>query len=222
MTLAFQGVRLPLARFTLTLDLLVETRALGVVGPSGAGKTSLLELLAGARRAPAGRITLDGTILDDARTRRHVPSRQRRIGYVPQDGGLFPHLNVRHNILYGARTPAAAPLADILEILEIRPLLDRAPQTLSGGEAQRVAIARALLSGPRLLLFDEPLAGLDAPLKARVLAHLERLRAAYAIPFIYVTHAEDEIRALCEHVLLLREGRLVAQGTPALLDTPPA
>lgn len=219
MTLAFAGVELPLARFTLTLDLAVEAQALGIVGPSGAGKTSLLELLAGARRPRHGRIVLDGTTLDDTASRVHVPSRQRRIGYVPQDGALFPHMSIRDNILYGAR---GAALDDIAATLGIAPLLDRRPRTLSGGEIQRVALARALMSDPALLLFDEPLAGLDAPLRARVLSHLEHVRRAFAIPFVYVTHAEDEIRTLCDRVLVLREGRVVAHGTPDILDGPRA
>ncbi len=218
MTLAFAGVRLPLARFALTLEGRYEADALGIVGPSGAGKTSLLELLAGARRPRAGRVTLGDTTLDDVAAGVHVPARRRRIGYVPQDGALFPHLDVRANILYGAR---GSDLGRVVDSLEIGGLLARRPHTLSGGEIQRVALARALMADPALLLFDEPLAGLDAPLRSRVLRHLQQVRDVYRLPFVYVTHAEDEIRALCDRVLVLREGCVVAEGPPAILDAGP-
>jgi len=159
----------------------------------------------------------------NARARIFVAPDQRAIGYVPQEGALFPHLNVRQNLLYGAHDPrntrksgGKTPAYEhVIEILEIAPLAERAIATLSGGEKQRVALGRALLSRPRLLLLDEPLAGLDAALKERLLPYLQKIRDEFGIPMIYVTHSSDEVMALCDEVLVLASGQIVRQGAPA-------
>ena len=157
-------------------------------------------------------------MLTDTAARREVPARDRRIGYVPQDGALFPHLSVRGNLLYrteaGDRRGHAFSIGQVVSVLEIEPLLDRGIGGLSGGEKQRVALARALLSSPRLLLLDEPLAALDEELKGRVLAYLRRVRDELQVPMLYVSHATDEVLALCDEALILERGRIVARGEP--------
>lgn len=218
MRLALRAIRLPLAGFELALDAELSVDVTALFGPSGAGKTALLDLVAGLRRAPSAWIALDGRVLTDTAAGYVLPARRRRIGYVPQDGALFPHLSVRRNLLYGHRPPPGEPapvtLQHVAEVLEIEPLLDRGIGALSGGERQRVALARALLSSPRLLLLDEPLAALDRPLKARILPYLKRVRAEFGVPMLYVTHDPDEVLALCEEVLVLERGKLVARGAP--------
>ena len=218
MRLALRAIRLPLAGFELAVDAELSVDVTALFGPSGAGKTALLDLVAGLRRAPSAWIALDGRVLTDTAGRYVLPARRRRIGYVPQDGALFPHLSVRRNLLYGHRPPAGEPgpvtLQHVAEVLEIEPLLDRGIGALSGGERQRVALARALLSSPRLLLLDEPLAALDRPLKARILPYLKRVRAEFGVPMLYVTHDPEEVLALCEEVLVLERGKLVARGAP--------
>ena len=209
-------VRLPLAHFTLEVDTEIVRDVTAVYGPSGAGKTTLLDLVAGLRRAPSVYIELDGRVLADTAARREVPARERRIGYVPQDGALFPHLSVRGNLLYGRKADPENAFAEehVIEVLDLGPLLDRGVERLSGGEKQRVALARALLSSPRLLLLDEPLAALDTERKERVLAYLRRARDEFRVPALYVSHSADEVRALCEEVLVLELGRVVARGAP--------
>ncbi len=219
MNLALSQIELPLAHFPLHIDAVLTARVTAIFGPSGSGKTSLIELIAGLRRPAKGTLTLDGTVLAEPATRRFVPPALRGIGYVPQDGALFPHLSVRANLLYGLKPDAsAAPsssLDHVVEVLEISPLLDRSPRALSGGEKQRVALGRALLAAPRLLLLDEPLASLDRALKKRLLTYLARIRDEFAVPMIYVTHAQDEVVALCDDVLLLNQGRLENRGAPS-------
>ena len=162
---------------------------------------------------------------------RDALARERRIGYVPQDMALFPHLTVRENLGYGAgrgkdaadggRTPVASnprlDFAHVVDILEIAPLLDRAPVSLSGGESRRVALARALVSAPVILLLDEPVAGLDQRLKDRILAYLERIRTELELPILYVTHEADEVMALCDEVLVIERGRIIERGAPSAL-----
>ncbi len=224
MTLTLTQLRLPLGAFTLELDATLPGRVTAIFGASGAGKTSLLELIAGLRRPAAGAIRLADTTLTDVATFTFVRPEHRAIGYVPQEGALFPHLSVRQNLLYGfasARTrPADLTLAHVTAVLEIDPLLERATATLSGGEKQRVALGRALLAAPRLLLLDEPLAGLDAPLRARLLPYLARVRDEFVIPMLYVTHSPDEVMALCDDVLVLTAGRITARDRPAELFQP--
>ena len=219
MTLRLHHVRLPLADFPLEMDATFDRPIVGVFGPSGAGKTSLLDLIAGLRRPVTGTVQLDGEILFDADRRLHLPPRRRHIGYVPQDLALFSHLNVRRNLVYGYDPARVAnglfSLGHVLEVMEIGLLLERDVTTLSGGEQQRVAFARAILSAPRLLLLDEPMSNLDSRLKKRLIPFLLRIRDEFHIPFIYVTHDADELVALCDEVKVMERGRLVQQGAPS-------
>jgi molybdate transport system ATP-binding protein len=212
-SLALEGLRAPLGPFALEIDALAAARVTAVFGASGAGKTSLLEIVAGLRRPAAGRVVLNGRLLDDAGGGLHVPPRLRRVGYVPQDDTLFPHLTVAANLAY-ARGASEAEREHVTRVLELEPLLSRKPAGLSGGERRRVALGRALLASPELLLLDEPLTGLDAPLKERVLAHLLRVREEFAVPALYVSHAPDEVLALADEVLVLSRGRVLLRGAP--------
>jgi molybdate transport system ATP-binding protein len=213
-SVVLEGVRAPLGPFTLDVDAAAAARVTAVFGASGAGKTSLLEIVAGLRRPAAGRVLLNGRVLDDASAGVHVPPRLRRVGYVPQDDTLFPHLSVQANLGY-ARASAAPAMARVADVLELGPFLSRRPAGLSGGERRRVALGRALLSAPEVLLLDEPLTGLDAPLKERVLSYLVRVRDEFAIPTLYVSHAADEVVALASEVLVLDRGAVVLRGAPA-------
>jgi molybdate transport system ATP-binding protein len=218
MRLVLSQLRYAVPGFALEVDAMLEGKIVSVFGPSGAGKTSLLELVAGLRVPASGRIELDGELLSDAERSRWVPARARGMGYVLQDQALFPHLSVRGNVLYGAhRTQAPIgpfTLEHVADVLEIGAFLDRRPATLSGGEGQRVALARALLSRPRLLLLDEPLSNLDEALRERSLALLRRVRDEFSVPMIYVSHRADEVMALCDSVFVLRGGRITDQGAP--------
>lgn len=225
MKLRLRDVRLPLAGFPLEVEAEISAPVTALYGPSGAGKTSLLDLIAGLRRPASAYVELNGRVLEDRARRVVVPARARRIGYVPQDGALFPHLSVRRNLLYGykgERSVLAVPA--VLEVLDLHPLVDRAIGSLSGGEKQRVALARALLSSPELLLLDEPLAALDTALKERIQEYLRRVRDELGVPMLYVTHSADEVFALCDEVLLLERGRIAGRGRPdelfAVADRP--
>ena len=196
-----------------------------IFGPSGSGKTSIINMIAGLVQPSSGRVDLDGTVLLDTATRQSVPVHKRRIGYVFQDGRLFPHLSVAHNIRFGARFAQAAPVAsesDVVDLLGLSSLMERLPGTLSGGERQRVALARALLSAPELILMDEPLAALDGPRKDEVLPYLEALRDTADIPILYVSHSVDEVARLAEHLILLRDGKVAQSGPTAQLLSDPA
>lgn len=189
-----------------------DARAVALVGPSGSGKTTLLEAMAGLRTPERGRIAVGSHVLFDSARGVSLKPRERRIGYVPQDLALFPHLSVRENILYGANRGARFPLDRVLTLLELSPLLDRRTQALSGGERQRVAIARALMSAPDLLLLDEPLAALHASLRARILEDLRRVRDELAMPLMYVSHDLAEVRVIADWVLVLDAGQLTQRG----------
>jgi len=214
-------LRVPLQRFALEVELESDARRIGIFGPSGAGKTTLLEALAGWRSGIEGRITIAGRTWFDSERGISMPLDARGIGYVPQEGLLFPHWSVRANVSAGlARAPGtdgerAALVRHVLGMLELEALAERSPATLSGGERQRVALARALCSGPELLLFDEPLGALDLPLRRRILPYLVRVTEEFGTPLLYVSHAATEVSVLCDEVLLLREGRVVARGRPA-------
>jgi molybdate transport system ATP-binding protein len=215
-------VQLELSSFPLEVAVLADRRVTGIFGPSGAGKTSLLEVVIGLRRDARGSVEAFGSTWLDSAGSIFVPPEERGIGYVPQEGLLFPHLDVRGNLLAGARSRArrvagadAAELTRVCALLEIDTLLDRPVSTLSAGQRQRVALARAVCSRPRLLVLDEPLASLELPLRRRILPFLRRLRDELDLPILYVSHEPLEIQALADEVIVLRRGRVVAQGPPA-------
>jgi molybdate transport system ATP-binding protein len=213
MKLSLANVTVALPEFSLEVSAEITSRVAGVVGPSGAGKTTLLDVLAGIRKPEHGRILLDNTVLLDTTQNTSVAARQRRIGYVPQDLSLFPHLSVRRNLLYGHKAESEAnrlfSFAHVTEVLAIGNLVERSVQQLSGGEKQRVALARALLSSPRLLLLDEPLSSLDSKLKTQIVAYLQRVRDEFGVPMLFVSHSVDEISAMCEKVITIENGRIL-------------
>jgi molybdate transport system ATP-binding protein len=205
-----------LGEFTVEAAFASEGRVTGLFGASGAGKTSLINMIAGLLRPDRGIIAIDGETLDDTSARTHVPVHRRRIGYVFQDARLFPHLDVRENLDYGRRmnriAEDAAQWRRVTELLDIGELLDRRPGKLSGGERQRVALGRALLSQPRLLLMDEPLGSLDEERKEEILPYLVRLRDEAGIPMVYVSHDPSEMRKLATQIAIIKHGRVTAFG----------
>lgn len=207
-----------LGRFGLDAELCADTRGvLALFGRSGAGKSCLVNAIAGLMRPDSGRIVVDGEVLFDSARGIDVPVEQRRIGYVFQDARLFPHLNVRSNLLYGwkrAQSERRIGLEEVTALLGVGRLLDRRPATLSGGEKQRVAIGRALLAQPRLLLMDEPLASLDSTRKGEILPYIERLRDELGIMIVYVSHAIEEVYRLANTIAVVNDGLIVAQSTP--------
>ena len=205
-----------LGEFSIEASFSSEGRVTGLFGASGAGKTSLINMIAGLLRPDRGSIVIDGETLDDTAARVHVPAHRRRIGYVFQDARLFPHLDVRRNLDYGRRMNRLADdpalWARVTDLLDIGRLLDRRPGQLSGGERQRVALGRALLSKPRLLLLDEPLGSLDEGRKVEILPYLVRLRDEANVPMVYVSHDAAEMRQLATQIVMLRHGQVTAFG----------
>ena len=210
--------RIPLESFDVNIDASFSARVTSIFGPSGSGKTTLLDAIAGLKEIASGEIEIGGKVLFSSERGINCSPQQRRVGYVPQEAALFPHLSVRQNILFGARRNGggnpASTMDHAVDVLEIRSLLDRPVTRLSGGESQRVALARAIISGPQLLLLDEPLAALDVGLKEKILPYLARVRDEFGLPIIYVTHNMTEVLTLADWVLMIRQGRLVAQGVP--------
>ncbi len=206
------------AGFHLEAGFDVDHPFTALFGPSGSGKTSILNMIAGLLRPQQGTIRLGDRVLLDTARGLSLPPEKRHVGVVFQDSLLFPHLAVEGNLRYGQRRRdkrgRMLSFARVVEVLEIGPILPRFPRNLSGGERQRVALGRALLSGPELLLMDEPLASLDSALRDRVLTYLERAVAEWNIPTLFVTHAQAEVRRAAQWVVLLEKGRLVGAGTP--------
>lgn len=207
----------PFGDFTLRVAFEAPGGITALFGRSGTGKTTVVNAVAGLLRPRSGRITLSGKVLFDANAGISLPLHKRRLGYVFQDGRLFPHLSVRQNMLYGQRfAPDDAPgpaLNEVSDLLGIAALLDRRPGALSGGEKQRVAIGRALLSRPQMLLMDEPLAALDSARKEEILPYLERLRDHTDIPVLYVSHSVAEVARLATSVVVLEDGQVARFGT---------
>ncbi|MCP1506760.1 molybdate transport system ATP-binding protein [Pseudomonas marginalis] len=222
-------LHLKYSAFALEVDLHLPGRGVtALYGHSGSGKTTCLRCIAGLERATDGFVQVNDEVWQDSRSGLFVPPHKRALGYVFQEASLFPHLSVRANLEFGLkRIPRAQRRVDMTqatELLGIGHLLERHPQHLSGGERQRIGIARALLTSPRLLLMDEPLAALDSKRKSEILPYLERLHDELDIPVLYVSHAQDEVARLADHIVLLSEGKALASGpigeTLARLDLP--
>ena len=222
-------LHLKYSAFALEVDLHLPGRGVtALYGHSGSGKTTCLRCIAGLERAEDGFVQVNDEVWQDSRSGLFVPPHKRALGYVFQEASLFPHLSVRANLEFGLkRIPRAqrrVDMAQATELLGIGHLLERHPQHLSGGERQRIGIARALLTSPRLLLMDEPLAALDSQRKSEILPYLERLHDELDIPVLYVSHAQDEVARLADHIVLLRDGKALASGpigeTLARLDLP--
>jgi molybdate transport system ATP-binding protein len=216
LTMLRVNVTKQLGEFSLSAAFESEGRVTGLFGASGAGKTSLVNMIAGLLRPDRGTIVIDGETLDDTEQRIHIPAHRRRIGYVFQDARLFPHLSVLANLDYGRRMNRLeedqAQQKRVTDLLDIGHLLDRRPGKLSGGERQRVALGRALLAKPRLLLLDEPLGALDEGRRAEILPYLVRLRDEARIPMVYVSHDAAEMRQLATQIVMLRGGRVSSVG----------
>ncbi|GAA0420813.1 molybdenum ABC transporter ATP-binding protein [Pseudomonas veronii subsp. inensis] len=215
--------------FALEVDLHLPGRGVtALYGHSGSGKTTCLRCIAGLERARDGFVQINDEVWQDSRSGLFVPPHKRALGYVFQEASLFPHLSVRANLEFGLkripRPQRRVDMTQATELLGIGHLLDRHPQHLSGGERQRIGIARALLTSPKLLLMDEPLAALDSQRKGEILPYLERLHDELDIPVLYVSHAQDEVARLADHIVLLSDGKALASGpigeTLARLDLP--
>jgi molybdate transport system ATP-binding protein len=202
--------------FALETRFRSDGRLTALFGPSGSGKTTIVNAIGGLVRPDHARIAVQGRVLVDTKQNIVIPKHKRRIGYVFQEGRLFPHLNVRHNLLFGRwftqRGKRKAGFDQVVDLLGIGHLLDRRPSTLSGGEKQRVAIGRALLADPQLLLMDEPLASLDEARKSEIYPYIERLRDESGVPIVLVSHSVAEIARLATSVIVLSEGRVMASG----------
>lgn len=202
--------------FKLAVDFTTQATVTAIFGRSGSGKTSLLECIAGLRPPQSGSIRLNEHVLYDDAAKINLPIESRRIGLVFQEHLLFPHLNVASNLRYGERRRDRRAIAfdSVVSVLELSDLLNRRPSELSGGQRQRVALGRAILSGPELLLMDEPLTALDESLKGRILDYLQRAIAQWQIPVLLVTHSQSEVRQLADWVVALDHGRIVSAGSP--------
>lgn len=214
-------LRRRLEGFDLNASFRSDARLTALFGKSGAGKTTVINIIAGLIRPDSGRVVVKGETLIDSARGVFAPKHRRRVGYVFQDARLFPHLSVRQNLLYGrwfAPSEGGGMGVDhVIALLGLEALLQRRPQGLSGGEKQRVAIGRALLARPRLLLMDEPLAALDEQRKAEILPYIERLRDESETPIVYVSHALQEVARLAGAMALMERGAVIAVGTPAAL-----
>jgi molybdate transport system ATP-binding protein len=228
-----EGIRIALSLdrkdFRLTVDLRLPGRGVtGLFGHSGSGKTTLLRAIAGLERRGRGFVSVNGEVWQDDERGLFLPAHRRSLGHVFQEANLFPHLTLRQNLEYGYQRIAVEsrriPFDQAVSLLGLESLLSRRPDQVSGGERQRAAIARALLTSPGLLLMDEPLSSLDMPRKKEILPYLERLHRELESPILYVSHSPDEVARLCDHLVVLEDGRVLAEGplqeTIARLDLP--
>lgn len=199
--------------FKLTIQLDMQHQLIGIVGASGSGKTTLLKNIVGLLQPTQGHIHFNDSIIVDTNQQIVIPMHQRKIALIFQQALLFPHMSVEQNLRYAEKfiplTDRKFQFKQVIDLLELKPLIQRKSHQLSGGEAQRVSIARALLSSPNLLLLDEPLTGLDQRLKQQILPFLKMLKQETALPMIYVTHHIDELEYLDAHVLTLEQGSLI-------------
>jgi len=216
MKLSLQGVRFKAGDFSLEIDVEFGGSMTGLFGVSGSGKSTLVEIIAGLRRPDSGIVKLGDEVLTDVAQGLHLLPERRGVGFVPQDGALFPHLSVDGNLRFaeyrGGDSNKVFGREHVCALLGIEDLLARWPATLSGGERQRVALARALVSAPKLLLLDEPMAALDAARKAAILPYLQRVRSEFGVPVLYVSHVPQELLALCDDMAVLADGRLLQHG----------
>ena len=206
-----------LGDFQLDARFVSAGRLIALFGPSGSGKSSVINFIAGLSKASDGKVTVDGRVLFDTGKRVNIPSHKRRIGYVFQEARLFPHMSVRQNLAYGRWFAPAedrgAETDGVIDLLGLEPLLERMPSLLSGGEKQRVAIGRALLSSPKLLLMDEPLTSLDQARKSEIMPYIERLRDETKVPIIYVSHSVAEVARLATDIVVMSNGMVMASGS---------
>ncbi len=211
--------------FSIEANFQTDQLVTSLFGPSGSGKSTLLDFIAGLRRPTEARICFGDRVFIDTRLGIDMPPQRRQVGLVFQDHLLFPHLTVRGNLQFGRRREPDAKRIEwdrVIEVLELKPLLDRRPKGLSGGESQRVALGRALLSEPELLLLDEPLSGLDESLGDRVMAYIARVMEEWRIPSLIVSHQRSVVMRLCDQVVTIERGRVTGQGKPSqlLIDSP--
>lgn len=219
------NIHVPLDSFALEIKTPFEKRVMGVFGPSGSGKTTLIETVAGLRRQATGFLKCGTHVWMDSAKRIYQHTEARHIGFVPQDHLLFPHLNVEQNLTFSVnRNSNEANMRSfegIVEVLELRPLLRRSPAQLSGGEKQRVSLGRALCSNPQLLILDEPMASLDQRLRHRILPLLLKIKDHFQTPILIVSHSPFELQALCDEVIAIDRGKIVAKGRPEEVFTQP-
>jgi len=217
--------KLTLSSFELDVDVACEGLVTALFGPSGSGKTTILKIVAGLAQPHTGFVRFNDEIWFDSARMINVPAHHRHIGYVFQDARLFPHLSVRHNLMFSqwVRRQRAPHLTkridwdDVIDVLGIAHLLERSPLTLSGGEQQRIALARALLSHPALLLMDEPLAALDAQRRDEILPYIERVKKTFSIPTLYVSHARDEVERIADEIIRIDEGKIMQRQRGSIL-----
>jgi molybdate transport system ATP-binding protein len=214
------------AEFTLDVDFTLSAGISVLFGPSGAGKTLILDCLAGFVQPDEGRILLDDQILYDGQTGVQVKPQQRRCGYVFQNYALFPHMTLKKNLSFAAermpRVERTRKVAEMLEKFRLTDVAARKPHQVSGGQKQRCSIARALVAGPKLLLLDEPARGLDAPLRGELYEVIRQVRSEFGTPVVLVTHSLEECFELGEQMLIIRDGRVLQSGSPAEIVAQPA